>query len=131
LERIAEKIRRVIGWYHWNSFKKMNSVAKFGDGLLSGEQELGGKASQGQNRLRSNGSKLTPKEGTALLYFVYLRITVPRRSAFDHVTNIDLSPPPSHSGDDTVEQPTCRTHKGPTQSVLFLTWPFSNKNYSG
>jgi hypothetical protein len=109
----------------------MNAIAKSGDGLLGGEQKLGGKASQSQNGLRSNGSKLTPKEGTALLYFVCLGIAVPRRSAFDHVTNIDLSPPPSHGDDDTVEQPTRRTHKGPSQSVLFLTWPFSNQNYSG
>jgi hypothetical protein len=121
----------MIGWNYWNPFQIMNAIAKSGDGLLGGEQELGGKASQGQNRLRSNGSKLTPKEGTALLYFVSLGISVPRRSAFDHVTNIDLSPPPSHGGDDTVEQPTRRTHKGPSQSILFLTWPFPNQNYSG
>jgi hypothetical protein len=109
----------------------MNSVAKFGDWLLSGEQELSGKASQSQNGLRSNGSKLAPKEGTTLLYFVNLGITVPRRSALDHITNINLSPPPSHGGDDPVEQPTCRTDKGPTQPIFFLTGPFPNQNYSG
>ena len=92
---------------------------------------MGGKASQGQNGLRSNGPKLAPKEGTALLYFVNLGIAVSRRPALDHITNIDLSPPPSQDGDDTVEQPAGRTHKGPSQAILFLTWPFPNQNYSG
>jgi hypothetical protein len=131
LERITQKICRVVGRHHSNTLKLVNAIAKFGDGLLGGKQELGGKASQGQNGLRSNGPKLAPKEGTALLYFVNLGIAVSRRSALDHITNVDLSPPPSHGGNDTVEQPTGRTHKRPSQSILFLTWPFPNQNYSG
>jgi len=121
----------VVGGHHRDTLKLVNPIAKLGDGLLGGKQKLGGKASQSQNGLRSNCSKLTPKEWAALLYFVHLGIAVPRRSAFDHVTNIDFSPPPAHGGDDAVEQPPGRTHKGPPRSILFLSWPFPNENYSG
>jgi hypothetical protein len=108
----------------------MNSVAKFGDWLLSGEQELGGKTSQGQNGLRTNGVKLTPKKRTTTFNLIRLRIAVSRRSAFDHVTNVDLISPPSHGCDDFVEQLASGAYKRATQPVLFLPGSFPYQYYS-
>jgi hypothetical protein len=47
LERISEKICRMVGRHHGNSLTLMNAVPQLGYWLLRGEEKLGGKTPQG------------------------------------------------------------------------------------
>jgi len=103
-------------------------AAHAADGSLIAKQGLRGDPAKADNHLRGNGSQLTREKRFTGGYFIWFRVTVTRRAAFFHVTDVDFGTLQAHGEEDPVKQLSGFADKRLTLQVLLATWSLANQD---
>ena len=99
--------------------------------LFDSGQDRGCNAAKGHNNVRSDNFNLPFKETAARLYFIFLRIAVQRRSAFDNIRNIHFLPLHIHFFNQPRKKRPGVPDKGPCLYILLPSRRFADKHKPG
>ena len=102
-----------------------------GDAEILSDQCTGCDPSETDDDLRRHRCDLRIQPGSAGFDFIITRVTVMRRTAFDHVGDIDLRSVQVDQFEHGVQQFSGRTYEGDTLQIFLLTGTFSDEQDLG
>src|SRR5581483_10577581 len=99
---VAQQVRGMKRRHHPDAPQFVPVSAKLADGSLDLEERLNRKRAEPDNDARADKLDLTEQERFARRDFVRLGISIARRTAFDHVADINLGPRHAHPALDDI-----------------------------
>lgn len=131
VRRSPEQIRRVVGRHQRNSLVMRPASAKSSEGLVGAGEPIGREAPEGDNDIGLDELDLAIEKSRACRDLVVLGISIPGRSAFDHIGDVGPASVKTHGDDHPVEQLSGLTDKGSSGSVLLGSRSFADEHQPG
>ncbi len=104
---------------------------EFRNGTIRPQEALCGDSAKGADEFRPDRLQLRPQEGGAGPDLFGLRSPVFRRSAFDHIADVDLFADEAHGIDDLCQQSAGRADKRSSLPILIESGPLAHENDPG
>ena len=117
----------MIGRQDFYALVRMESPPESGDGSRCLQQSLGGKGTEGTDKIGLDRRNLTLQKGETGLNLIGFGIPVSRWAAFDDIANVNLAAGQIDGFDNTGKKLTGGTDKRFSLAVLFKSGAFADK----